>query len=74
MEVENQCLPDLNQICGQGTTINNMMCVVSLAVGGYFVGIEHSALLLQATQLTAAWMIPIIVSAIGIGIVIARKF
>jgi len=73
-EVENQCLPDLNQICGQGTKIENMMCVVSLAVGGYFVGIEHSSLLISATQLTASWMIPVIVSGIGIGIVIARKF
>jgi len=25
-------------------------------------------------QMNAAWMIPVIVSAIGIGIVIARKF
>jgi len=68
------CVADLASVCGDGTTINNMMCVVSLAVGGYFVGIEHSSLLISATQLTAAWMLPVIVSAIGIGIVIARKF
>ena len=69
----NHCVPDLDQICGGGTTISNMMCMASLAVGGYFVGVEHSALLLQATQITAAWMIPVIVSSIGFGIVIARK-
>ena len=30
--------------------------------------------LAAGAQYTAAWMIPVIVSAIGIGIVIARKF
>ncbi len=70
----NHCVPDLNQICGGGTTISNMMCMASLAVGGYFVGIEHSSLLLSASQLTASWMIPVIVSGIGFAIVIARKF
>jgi len=64
-EVANQCLPDLNQICGQGTKIENMMCVVSIAVGGVFIGIDKSALFLAATQLTAAWMIPTIVAGIG---------
>jgi len=69
-----ECVADLASICGAGTRIENMMCVVSLAVGGYFVGIEHSSLLLAATQLTAAWMIPIIVSGIGIGFVLVRTF
>jgi len=31
-------------------------------------------LLLAGTYSTASWMIPVIVSAVGIGIVIARKF
>jgi len=31
-------------------------------------------LILAGAQMNAAWMIPVIVSAIGIGIVIARKF
>jgi len=30
-------------------------------------------LVLAGTQMNAAWMIPVLVSAIGIGIVIARK-
>ena len=44
------------------------------AVGGEFIGIETTSVLAAGAQYTAAWMIPVIVSAIGIGIVIARKF
>ena len=43
-------------------------------VGGNFIGVDTTAVLLAGTQSTAAWMIPAIVAAIGIGIVIARKF
>jgi len=46
-------------------------CVV---VGGEFIGIETTSVLAAGAQYTAAWMIPVIVSAIGIAIVIARKF
>jgi len=44
------------------------------AVGGELIPLDTSALLLAGAQMNAAWMIPVIVSAIGIGIVIARKF
>jgi len=44
------------------------------AVGGEFIGIETTSVLAAGAQYTAAWMIPVIISAIGIGIVIARKF
>ena len=44
------------------------------AVGGEFIGLETTSVLAAGAQYTAAWMIPVIVSAIGIGIVIARKF
>jgi len=44
------------------------------AVGGEFIGIETTSVLAAGTQYTAAWMIPVIISAIGIGIVFARKF
>ena len=47
---------------------------VSTAVGGEFIGIDTTSLLLAGTYSSAAWLIPVIVSAIGIGIVIARKF
>jgi len=43
-------------------------------VGGELLPIDTTALLLAGAQMNAAWMIPVIVSAIGIGIVIARKF
>jgi len=43
-------------------------------VGGWFLQVDKPSLLLAGSQMTASWLIPIIVSAIGIGIVIARKF
>jgi len=43
-------------------------------VGGTPVPIDTTSLLLAGTQMTASWMIPVIIAAIGIGIVIARKF
>jgi len=43
-------------------------------VGGELLPIDTTTLLLAGAQMNAAWMIPVIVSAIGIGIVIARKF
>ena len=43
-------------------------------VGGEFIVIDSTALLLTGAQMNASWMLPVIVSAIGIGIVIARKF
>ena len=48
--------------------------ITALPIGGEFVGVDATAVLLAGTHSTAAWMIPVIVSAIGIGIVIARKF
>ena len=44
------------------------------AIGGDMIQIESTSVLVAGTQTTAAWMIPVLVSAIGIGIVIARKF
>jgi len=46
----------------------------TMVVGGEFIGVDTTSLLLAGAQSNAAWMIPVIVSAIGIGIVIARKF
>jgi len=43
-------------------------------VGGKLIEIDTTSLLVAGTQMTAAWIIPAIISAIGIGIVIARKF
>ncbi len=44
------------------------------AVGGELIPLDSTMVLVAGTQYTAAWMIPVIISAIGIGIVIARKF
>ena len=43
------------------------------AVGGEIVFVETTVLLLTGTQYMAAWLIPVIVSAVGFGIVILRK-
>ena len=48
--------------------------IESVPVGGEMINVDSSVLILAGTQTTASWMIPAIVSAIGIGIVIARKF
>jgi len=45
-----------------------------LAVGGEMIPIDSTMVLAAGAQNTAAWMIPVIVSGIGIAIVIARKF
>jgi len=54
---------------------NDIIRIASICVevGGNLVPIDSTALLLAGAQSTT-WMIPVIVSAIGIGIVIARKF
>ena len=43
-------------------------------IGGTLIPIDKTSLLLVGAQMTAAWMIPVIIAGIGIAIVIARKF
>ncbi len=43
-------------------------------VGGTLIPIDKTSLILAGTQMTAVWMIPVIIAGIGIAIVIARKF
>ena len=64
---------------GQWSTFNNfdLPLIITgkfVAVGGEFLTMSTSALLLAGAQGTMAWMIPVLVSAIGFAIVIARKF
>jgi len=47
---------------------------IFIPVGGELIPLDTTSLLVAGTQMTAAWLIPVIVAAIGIGIVIARKF
>jgi len=47
------------------------------AVGGVFEGVDTTSLLVTGAQMNAAWMIPAIVSAIGIGVgiyLVKRRF
>jgi len=46
---------------------------LQILIGGTMIPIDSTALLLGGIQMNVAWMIPVIVSASGIGIVIARK-
>ena len=46
----------------------------SPVVGGEFLGVDTTAVLVAGTHSLASWMIPVIVSGIGFAIVIARKF
>jgi len=50
-----------------------MVTTSTTLVGGEFLPIDSTALLLAGSQMTASWMIPVIVSAVGIGLVFVRK-
>lgn len=43
------------------------------AIGGSFIPINTTSLLLAASYTTASWLIPVVVSGIGIGIIVAKK-
>lgn len=43
-------------------------------VGGEIIPLDTTMILLAGTQMTAAWLIPAIVSVVGISLVLARKF
>ncbi len=66
-----RCVPILDVTAQNG--IGFCMCEFP-AVGGWFLQVDKPSILIAGAQYTAAWMLPVIVSAIGIGIVIARKF
>ena len=46
----------------------------AMAVGGELISLDTTMILVAGAQYNAAWMLPVIVSAIGIGIVLSRKF
>jgi len=62
---------DGNGACEEGDPLTTPECS---RVGGELIPIETTSLILAGTQSTFSWMIPITVSAIGIAIVVARKF
>ena len=49
------------------------VCESRTVVGGHMIPVDSTALMLAGTQNTAVWLIPVLVSAIGFGIVILRK-
>jgi len=51
----------------------NLIFDPPMAVGGKFLDVDKTALVLAGTQSTSSWIIPSIVTAIGFGLVIARK-
>jgi len=59
---------------GRGASWVLFLNSLPIPVGGEIIPIDTSALLLAGTHSVAAWLIPVIVSAIGIGVVLARKF
>jgi len=63
-------IADCNELFQVLQTCQQTFC----AVGGTFEGVNTTTLLVSGAQMNAAWMLPVIVSAIGIAIVIARKF
>lgn len=73
--IENSYLSD---IIMRNTKISSMQNNVFLmpvphAVGGLMIQVDTTVLMLAGTQYMAAWLIPVIVSAVGVGIVILRK-
>jgi hypothetical protein len=68
----------LSDVIMRNTKISSMQDNVFLmprtAVGGHMIPVDTTVLLLAGTQYMGAWLIPLIVSAVGVGIVILRKF
>ena len=56
------------------TTVQNVATAPPTMVSGSLIPIDFTMVLLAGTQMTAAWIIPVIVAGIGFAIVIARKF
>ena len=50
--------------------LNGGICTTPTMIGGTMIPIDSTALLLAGAQSTASWMIPVIVSAIGIGLAV----
>jgi len=54
--------------------LDERSALVPLPAGGHMIPIDTTAVLLAWTQMNAYWLIPVILAAVGIGIVISRKF
>lgn len=66
MEVAGICVPDLSQICGDGTFAQNLMCLATSTgqvVGGYLIDINSASLFVAAIGVN-----PLITGLVGITI------
>ena len=54
-----------------GAGINAMLLST---VGGKIIPVDSTSLILAGTQSTVSWLIPVLISAIGIGIVLVRRY
>ena len=66
---------NLNKITGTTNEFSlfAILSPISQAIGGELIPLDTTMVLVAGAQYTAAWLIPVVVSAIGIGIVIARR-
>jgi len=67
------CVDDPN-VSACESVVDDCKAQLCRAIGGDMIQMETTSVLAAGAQYTAAWMIPVIVSGIGIAIVIARKF
>ena len=84
IEIQPGCVVDADCDDGQFCTLDscvNQVCVFAPnpdplceRVGGEMIPVDSTVLLLAGAQMNAVWLIPAIVAAVGIGIVLARKF
>jgi len=70
-----QCLDNgtPGQICQDWIDFCNVELMCRSAVGGEMMPIDTTALLVAGTTFTASWMVPIVVSAAGIGLLIQSQ-
>jgi hypothetical protein len=73
--IENSYLSDVIMRNTKITSMQNNVFLMPVphAVGGLMIQVDTTVLMLAGTQYMAAWLIPVIVSAVGVGIVILRK-
>ena len=85
-DISPSCPPDTNldfdiceapSTCPSGTTLNptSLLCERpdQPAVGGQIIQIDSAALLLSGVQTNATWLLPVVLSVVGIGLVLVRK-
>lgn len=53
--------------------VANKIHVPENSIGGSFIPIDTTSLLLAASYTTASWLIPVVISVAGLGIVLSRK-